>query len=54
MPSGPVAGRVTVPVTGDRYAYEDVSAPVTMVAGSCDVYLVFHGGMRISEFQFMG
>ncbi|MBN2085204.1 MAG: glycoside hydrolase family 3 C-terminal domain-containing protein [Anaerolineales bacterium] len=51
-PDGPVAGRVSVPPTKDRYDYAEVEAPVSGAAGLHDVYLVFRGRMRISAFQF--
>jgi hypothetical protein len=51
-PEGPVAARVAVPPTKDRYDYVRVEAPVSGAVGLHDVYLVFRGKMRISSFQF--
>jgi beta-glucosidase len=51
-PDGPVAARVMVPSTKDRYDYVGVEAPVSGAVGLHDVYLVFRGKMRISSFQF--
>jgi len=51
-PNGRKAGTVTVPSTGDRYAYRDLTAPVSGAAGRQDVYLVFTGDVRLSSFSF--
>jgi beta-glucosidase len=48
---GPLAAKVDVPATGDRYAYREIEAPVA-AAGMQDVYFVFRGKMRISNFIF--
>jgi beta-glucosidase len=50
--TGPVVGTVTVPVTGDRYAWATASAEVYGAAGVHDLYLVLTGGMRLSRFRF--
>ncbi|WP_394841862.1 glycoside hydrolase family 3 C-terminal domain-containing protein [Pendulispora brunnea] len=52
----PVSGRVlttvTVPSTGDKYRYTDVSAASTSgVDGTHDVYLVFDGAVLLHSFQ---
>ncbi|MGB7537694.1 MAG: glycoside hydrolase family 3 C-terminal domain-containing protein [Anaerolineales bacterium] len=52
QPEGPVAARVSVPPTKDRYDYVEREAPVSGAAGVRDVYLVLRGRMRISTFQF--
>jgi beta-glucosidase len=51
-PDGPVAGRISVPPTKDRYDYVEVETPVSGAASLQDMYLVFRGKMRISTFQF--
>jgi beta-glucosidase len=51
-PDGPLAGRISVPPTKDRYDYAEVETPVSGAAGVHDVYLMFRGKMRISTFQF--
>jgi beta-glucosidase len=51
-PSGPLAGTVTVPSTGDRYAYRNLTAAITGVSGGRDVYLVAGGDVRLSSFSF--
>jgi len=51
-PQGPVAARVAVPPTRDRYDYVGVEAPASGFSGIHDVYLVFQGKLRISTFQF--
>lgn len=51
-PDGPVAGTLTVPSTGDRYAYQDVTAVLSGLSGRRDVYLVFGGDARVGTFRF--
>ncbi|WP_395107886.1 glycoside hydrolase family 3 C-terminal domain-containing protein [Actinomadura sp. SCN-SB] len=51
-PTGRLAGTVTIPPTGDRYTYRDLTAAVTGVSGRQDVYLVFGGDVRLSTFSF--
>ncbi|HET7506254.1 MAG TPA: glycoside hydrolase family 3 C-terminal domain-containing protein [Kofleriaceae bacterium] len=50
----PVSGRLVasakVPTTGDVYTYTTVTAPLTPARGRHDVFLVFHGALRISTF----
>ena len=47
---GPLAGAAEVRSTGDKYAYETVSAPLRGAHGRRDVYLVFTGEFRLSTF----
>ena len=51
-PDGLLAGRVSAPVTKDRYDYTEVDSPVSGAAGVHDVYLVLRGKIRISTFLF--
>ncbi|MFF5264999.1 glycoside hydrolase family 3 C-terminal domain-containing protein [Actinomadura viridis] len=51
-PAGRLAGTVTVPSTGDRYAYRDLTAAISGATGRQDVYLVFGGDVRVSGFSF--
>jgi beta-glucosidase len=53
-PTGRLVGTVTVPSTGDKYAYRDVTASLSGAAGRQDVYLVFGGDARLSSFSFTG
>ncbi|WP_433150953.1 glycoside hydrolase family 3 C-terminal domain-containing protein [Actinomadura nitritigenes] len=46
-PTGPVAATFTIPSTGDRYAYKDVTAALR-ATGRHDLYLVFTGEARLS------
>ncbi|GAB2755899.1 glycoside hydrolase family 3 protein [Amycolatopsis magusensis] len=50
-PDGPVLGTLTVPGTGDRYAYVSVSAPLTGAQGRGDLYLVFGGPASLGTFS---
>ncbi|MBO8192876.1 glycoside hydrolase family 3 C-terminal domain-containing protein [Streptomyces oryzae] len=50
-PRGRVVGSVEVRSTGDRYAYESVSARLRGAHGRHDVYLVFSDAMRVSSFS---
>ncbi|RZU76783.1 beta-glucosidase [Micromonospora kangleipakensis] len=50
--NGPVVGTVSVPSTGDKYTYRDVTAAVTGATGRHDVYLVFSGDLRLCTFSF--
>ncbi|GAA1545298.1 glycoside hydrolase family 3 protein [Actinomadura kijaniata] len=49
-PDGPLAGTLTIPSTGDRYAYREATAALTGATGRRDVYLVFGGDARLSSF----
>jgi beta-glucosidase len=49
-PTGPLAGTVAVPTTGDVYAYTTATAPLTGAGGLHDVYLVLSPGIRLSTF----
>lgn len=49
-PTGPVVGKVTVPSTGDRYSYRDVTADVHAPGGVQDLYLVLGPGVRLADF----
>jgi beta-glucosidase len=49
--SGRLVGTVTVPSTGDKYAYTTATAALTGASGRHDVYLVFSGDLRISTFS---
>ncbi|GAA4096105.1 glycoside hydrolase family 3 protein [Actinomadura miaoliensis] len=51
-PDGRRAGTITVPSTGDKYAYRDLTAPISGATGRQDVYLVFRGDVRLSSFSF--
>ena len=48
---GPTLGTLTVPSTGDRYRYIDVSASLRPMAGVHDVYLVFDGAIILHSFR---
>jgi beta-glucosidase len=50
-PTGPVAGTVTVPSTGDKYTWKDVTAQLSGASGTHDVYLVFTGDLRLASFS---
>ncbi|MFI6938946.1 glycoside hydrolase family 3 C-terminal domain-containing protein [Streptomyces sp. NPDC050418] len=50
-PDGRLAGRVTVPSTGSRYTYTDVTASLTGATRRQDVYLVLGEGLRIADFS---
>ncbi|MGP3973905.1 glycoside hydrolase family 3 C-terminal domain-containing protein [Streptomyces sp. 8N114] len=50
-PRGRVVGTASVPSTGDRYAYESVTARLRGAHGRHDVYLVFSDAMRLSTFS---
>jgi beta-glucosidase len=45
--TGKVLGTVTVPSTGDKYVYADVSAALARTSGRHDVYLVFDGQVDV-------
>jgi beta-glucosidase len=49
--TGRLAGTITVPSTGDKYAYTTAAAALTGASGRHDVYLVFGGDLRISTFS---
>jgi beta-glucosidase len=49
-PTGPLAGTVAVPTTGDVYAYTTATAALTGAGGVHDVYLVLSPGIRLSTF----
>jgi beta-glucosidase len=50
--TGKVLGTATVPSTGDRYAYTDVTAALSQVGDRTgDVYLVFDGPVNLNSFQ---
>ncbi|MBO2448845.1 glycoside hydrolase family 3 C-terminal domain-containing protein [Actinomadura barringtoniae] len=51
-PTGRLVGTVTVPSTGDKYAYQDVTAALSGATGRQDVYLVFGGDARLASFSF--
>jgi hypothetical protein len=42
---------VSVPYTGGRYEWAEVSAPVVFPAGADEVYLVLHGPVRLDWFS---
>lgn len=48
---GPLLGTVTVPATGDVYAYTTVTAALSKASGRHDVYLVFGGPARLATFS---
>ncbi|XRQ13471.1 glycoside hydrolase family 3 C-terminal domain-containing protein [Actinomadura welshii] len=50
-PDGPPAGTLNVPATGGKYAYKEITAPLTGARGDRDVYLVFTGETRLSTFS---
>lgn len=50
-PTGPLAGTATVASTGDVYEYATTTAALTGARGRQDVYLVFHGDLRIAGFS---
>ncbi|NYI96254.1 glycoside hydrolase family 3 C-terminal domain-containing protein [Streptomonospora nanhaiensis] len=50
-PEGRLLGTAEVPSTGGKYTYEEVTTALTRPgAGHGDVYLVFTGDLRLSEF----
>lgn len=51
-PSGALVGTVRAPVTGSKYDWETITAPVSGAGGRHDVYLVFGDMMRIRTFYF--
>ncbi|GAA4632252.1 glycoside hydrolase family 3 protein [Actinoallomurus vinaceus] len=50
-PTGPLAGTATVSSTGDVYKYATTTAALHGATGRHDVYLVFHGDLRVSAFS---
>jgi beta-glucosidase len=50
-PTGPLAGTATVASTGDVYRYATTTAALHGTRGRQDVYLVFHGDLRIADFS---
>jgi beta-glucosidase len=48
---GRTLGTLTVPGTGDKYRYTDVSAALASAAGNHDVYLVFDQPLDLSSFR---
>jgi beta-glucosidase len=50
-PTGPLAGTATVAGTGDVYKYATTTAALHGAKGRHDVYLVFHGDLRLSTFS---
>ncbi|WP_345362632.1 glycoside hydrolase family 3 C-terminal domain-containing protein [Actinoallomurus liliacearum] len=50
-PTGPLAGTATVSSTGDVYKYATTTAALQGAKGRHDVYLVFHGDLRVSTFS---
>ncbi|WP_214107741.1 glycoside hydrolase family 3 protein [Acrocarpospora catenulata] len=46
-PTGRLLGTLTVPATGDRYAYTTATVPLAKANGPQDVYLVGTGDLRI-------
>jgi beta-glucosidase len=51
LETGQVLGRLTVPSTGDKYKYVNVSAGLTKVTGRHDVYLSFDGPANLNSFR---
>lgn len=49
--TGPLAGTVAVPSTGDVHAYVTVGAALAGATGRRDVYLVFRGDLRLGSFS---
>src|SRR5665647_1317532 len=49
-PTGQLLGTVTVPSTGDIYAYTTATATLRRGSGIRDVYLVLSAGVRVAEF----
>src|SRR5665811_572190 len=49
-PTGQLLGTVTVPSTGDIYAYTTATARLRRGSGIHDVYLVLSQGVRVAEF----
>lgn len=49
-PTGRLLGTVTVPSTGDIYAYTTATATLRRGSGIRDVYLVLSAGVRVAEF----
>src|SRR5665647_3243282 len=48
-PTGQLLGTVTVPSTGDIYAYTTATARLRRGSGIHDVYLVLSQGVRVAE-----
>ncbi|MFP3968936.1 glycoside hydrolase family 3 C-terminal domain-containing protein [Actinomadura fulvescens] len=53
-PRGRLLGTLTVPSTGGKYTYQDVTGRIARASGRQDVYLVFGGDVRLSSFSFTG
>ncbi|MFG2002848.1 glycoside hydrolase family 3 C-terminal domain-containing protein [Spirillospora sp. NPDC048911] len=51
-PRGRLAGTLTVPSTGNKYTYQDITGQISRISGRQDVYLVFGGDVRLSSFSF--
>lgn len=50
-PTGPLAGTAKVASTGGVYTYATTTAALHGAHGRQDVYLVFHGDLRIADFS---
>ena len=50
-PTGRLLGTVTAPATGSDYDYVTTTAPLARSTGRHDVYLVFHGALRLVTFS---
>jgi beta-glucosidase len=50
-PGGPLAGTAKVASTGDVYTYATTTAALHGAHGRQDVYLVFHGDLRLADFS---
>ncbi|MFL6056673.1 MAG: carbohydrate-binding protein [Actinoallomurus sp.] len=48
---GPLAGTAAVSSTGDVYKYATTTAALHGAKGRHDVYLVFHGDLRVTTFS---
>ena len=56
-PTGPLAGSITIPVTGGWQTWQTVTGAASVVAGLHNLYVVFKGGSGIGNlnwFQFGG
>jgi beta-glucosidase len=49
-PGGRLLGTASVPATGGAYTYATATAALATASGRHDVYLVFHGSLRLSTF----
>ncbi|WP_235215253.1 glycoside hydrolase family 3 protein [Phaeacidiphilus oryzae] len=49
---GPLLGRLSVPSTGDRYAWTTIGTAIDAPPGTHDLYVVLDGEQRLDSFRF--